>query len=488
MIERHELYIDGKWSTPHSSDLLDVISPSTEQLIGRVPVVVKDDIDDAVNAARNAFDSGVWPRMSVLERANTLRTFRNGFASRANELTELVAAEAGLPAKLWARAELALPFLDYFLDLADQLEESELRQGPTANVMVCKEPVGVVAAILPWNSPLGIAAMKVIPALLAGCTVVFKPDPNTPLHAQLLADLFHEAGVPPGVVNIVPAQRDASATLVEHPGVDHVSFTGSTAAGRIVGEACARQLKRCTLELGGKSAGIVLDDVDLEAVLPMLVGSAFMNNGEACILQSRILAPRSRYAEVVETLAAAASGLTVGDPLDLATDIGPLITDAHRTRVQGLVDRSLQKGAKVVVGGSPSRTQGPGWYYQPTILTDVENTMEIAQEEIFGPVVSVIPYDDDAHAIALANGTRYGLSGSVWTSDHGRGLAVASQVRTGNYGINTFGMDPCAPFGGWKQSGLGCELGREGFDEFRLTKSLHLPFDWAGPNSIREGA
>jgi aldehyde dehydrogenase (NAD+) len=480
MIEHRKLYINGQWANPASDALLDVISPSTEEVIGRVPVVTPADIDAAVGAARTAFDSGDWSKLDVQERAKYVRAIRDGLIARNEEITDLIAAEAGLPIKAWARVDLALNFVDYYLDYAEGVELSQLRTGVTQKVLVRKEPVGVVAAIVPWNSPLSLAAMKFIPALLAGCTVVLKSDPNTPLHAFALAEVIHAAGLPAGVMNVVPAEREASAALVAHPGVDHVSFTGSTAVGRIVAQTCAQQLKGCTLELGGKSAAIVLDDVDLPAVLPFLSFTTFMNNGEACVLQSRVLAPRRRYDEIVGALTATAAGLAIGDPLATSTDLGPLITAAHRDRVAGFVDRGVRDGAKVAFGGGRPDALTRGWYFEPTVLVDVDNSTEVAQQEIFGPVVSVIPYDDEAQAVALANDTPYGLSGTVWTSDHNRGLDVAAQVRTGNYGINSFGIDACAPFGGWKQSGLGSESGPEGFDEFLRAKSIHLPYDWSG--------
>jgi aldehyde dehydrogenase (NAD+) len=480
MIEHRKLYINGQWANPAGDALLDVISPSTEEVVGRVPVVTPADIDAAVGAARTAFDSGDWSKLDVQERAKYVRAIRDGLIARNEEITDLIAAEAGLPIKAWARVDLALNFVDYYLDYAERVELSQLRTGVTQKVLVRKEPVGVVAAIVPWNSPLSLAAMKFIPALLAGCTVVLKSDPNTPLHAFALAEVIHEAGLPAGVMNIVPAEREASAALVAHSGVDHVSFTGSTAVGRIVAQTCAQQLKGCTLELGGKSAAIVLDDVDLPAVLPFLSFTTFMNNGEACVLQSRVLAPRHRYDEIVGALTATAAGLTIGDPLATSTDLGPLITAAHRDRVAGFVDRGVRDGAKVAFGGGRPEALTRGWYFEPTVLVDVDNSTEVAQQEIFGPVVSVIPYDDEAQAVALANDTPYGLSGTVWTSDHNRGLDIAAQVRSGNYGINSFGIDACAPFGGWKQSGLGSESGPEGFDEFLHAKSIHLPYDWSG--------
>jgi betaine-aldehyde dehydrogenase len=316
--------------------------------------------------------------------------------------------------------------------------------------------------------------------------VVFKADPQTPLHAMLLGEVFEEAGLPAGVVNILPAGPQVSAALVAHPGVDKISFTGSTATGRLVGETCGRLLKDCNLELGGKSAAVLLDDVDLPSALPWLAGTALMNNGEACVLQSRVLAPRSRYAEVCGALGQAAAGMPVGDPFDPAVYIGPLITDRHRERVEGYIARGLGAGAKVAVGGSRPAGLDRGWYVAPTVMIDVDNTMEIAREEIFGPVVSVIPYEDERDAVAIANDTPYGLSGTVWTSDNARGMAVARQIQAGNYGINTFGMDPCAPFGGYKASGVGRELGPEGLDSFLHAKSIHLPPNW--PDAAADAA
>jgi aldehyde dehydrogenase (NAD+) len=485
MLEYKELFIGGRWVTPHGPDLVDVISPFSEDVIGRIPAVDLTDVDRAVAAARSAFDRGEWPSLGIGARANVLRALRDGLAQRAAEMTSLIASEAGLPVKMWARVDIALSFVDYFLDLADSLSESDLRRGATGDVLVHRTPVGVSAAIVPWNAPLSTALIKLVPALLAGCTVVLKPDPHTPLHSFLLAEIVEEIGLPAGVVNIVPAGREQSADLVEHLGVNHVSFTGSTTTGRRVGQVCGRQLKRCTLELGGKSAAIVLDDVDLESQLGRLVGSSFMNNGEACVLQSRVLAPRSRYAEIVEALGESAARLALGDPNDSRTDIGPLITAGHRDRVGDVVARAIDSGARVVTGGRRPESLPRGWFYEATVLADVANGDEIAQHEVFGPVVVVIPYDDDDDAVSLANDSPYGLSGTVWTTDQERGLAVASRVDAGNYGINTFGMDPCAPFGGWKQSGLGTELGNEGFDEFLDLKAIHLPRDWHGPTSVQ---
>jgi betaine-aldehyde dehydrogenase len=478
MIEFDQFYIDGSWTDPASSSSIAVISPSTQETVGRAPKATTADLDRAVAAARRAFDDGQWTSLTPAERGAYVAAIGRALESRRERFAEVLAAEAGLPIGLWATIDGALSFINYYAALAENESFEEIRQGPTSRVAVHREPVGVVGAILPWNSPLSLAFIKIAPALVAGCTVVFKADPETPLHALMLGEVFEEAGLPPGVVNILPAGPEVSAALVAHACVDKISFTGSTATGRLVGETCGRLLKDCNLELGGKSAAILLEDVDLPQVLPWLAGTSLMNNGEACVLQSRVLAPRSRYAEVSEALSQAAAGMRVGDPFDPAVYIGPLITERQRGRVEGYIARGLAAGAKLAHGGSRPAGLDRGWYVEPTVLVDVDNSMEVAREEIFGPVVSVIPYDNEADAIAIANDSPYGLSGTVWTSDLERGMSVAKRVQTGNYGINTFGMDPCAPFGGYKASGVGRELGPEGLDAFLHTKSIHLPPNW----------
>jgi len=333
-----------------------------------------------------------------------------------------------------------------------------------------------VAAIAPWNVPTFIAAAKLAPSLAAGCTVVFKPAPETPLDANRLAEIFTEAGLPEGVLSVVPAGREAGEHLVTHPGVDKVSFTGSTVAGKRIGGLCGERLKRCTLELGGKSAAILLEDVDLATALPALLPNAIMNNGQACIAQTRILAPRDRYDEVSEALVEQVRALPVGDPLDPATQVGPVVAGRQRDRIEGYIRSGQEQGAKVALGGGRPAGLDRGFYVEPTVFVDVDNSMTIAREEIFGPVLAVIPYDSQEEAVAIANDSNYGLCGSVWTQDNDRGLEIARQVRTGTYMLNSgTPIDIATPFGGFKESGLGREFGPEGFEIFLEQKSITLP-------------
>jgi aldehyde dehydrogenase (NAD+) len=338
--------------------------------------------------------------------------------------------------------------------------------------------VGVVAAIIPWNVPLFIAINKVVPALLAGCTVILKPAPETPIDALWLGELFTEAGLPSGVLSVLPADRAVSEYLVTHPGVDKVSFTGSTAAGRRVGALATERLKRLSLELGGKSAAIVLDDVDVPSMAGMLAYSGLMNSGQACVAQTRILAPRNRYDEVTEALAAAAAGMTVGDPLDPSTQLGPLVAERQRDRVESYIEKGKAEGARLVTGGGRPAGLDKGWYVEPTVFADVDPKHTIAQEEIFGPVLSVIPYDTVEQAVDIANDSDYGLAGSVWTQDIDRGYEIAKQVRTGTYGINWYAFDMGSPFGGYKCSGIGREDGPEGLEAFCELKSILMPLGY----------
>jgi betaine-aldehyde dehydrogenase len=324
-------------------------------------------------------------------------------------------------------------------------------------VLVRKEPVGVVGAIMPWNVPQFTMMSKLAPALVSGSTIVLKPSPETPLDIFLLAQIAHDAGIPAGVINIVPAGREVGEHLVTHPGVDKIAFTGSTAAGRRIASLCGEQLKRVSLELGGKSAAIICDDADLDATIEGLKMASLMNNGQACIAQTRILASRSRYAEVVDALGAMVGGMKVGDPLDFETEIGP------------------DEGARVITGGGRPDGLDKGWYVEPTLFADVDNSMRIAQEEIFGPVLVAIPYDDEEQAVAIANDSDFGLAGSVWTADTDRGLDIARRVRTGTYGINQYLMDFASPFGGFKSSGIGREFGPEGLSQYLESKSIALP-------------
>jgi len=475
-----ELYIGGEWVAPAGNGFIEVVSPASEEVIGQVPDGTTTDIDAAVAAARLAFDQGPWPHLNPVERAAVLGRFSAAIQARMQDFADLISSQNGSP-KSWSIMGQVLSstmVLDSYVGFAETYRWVDTRtsmMGGTTRVR--RAPVGVVAAITPWNVPLFIAALKLGPALVAGCTVVLKPAPETPLDSFLLAEAAIEAGLPAGVLNIVPAGRESGEHLVRHPGIDKVSFTGSTAAGMKIGEICGAQLKRCTLELGGKSAAIVLDDVQFDdALMGELVMSGMMNNGQVCGAQSRILVPRSRYAEIVDQLGAAVAALVVGDPLDDATQVGPLVAERQRTRVEGYLEAGKAAGARVVTGGGRPADLPKGWYIEPTVFADVDNSMTIAQEEIFGPVLSVIPYDGEDQAVAIANDSEYGLCGSVWTADVHHGEQVAARVRTGVVAINSSTiLDFNSPFGGFKKSGIGRELGPEGIDPFTEYQSIILP-------------
>ncbi|MDL4774682.1 MULTISPECIES: aldehyde dehydrogenase [Thermomonosporaceae] len=476
MREHDRLFIGGEWAAPAGTGTIEVVSPHTEEVIGRVPEGTEADIDAAVAAARRAFDHGPWPRMTPAERAEVLGRLSAIYAERQQEMADLVTAEMGSPILFSVFGQAAIPqmVLQYYVDLAASHTWEEERQGMLGPVTVTQEPVGVVAAIVPWNVPQFTLMLKLAPALIAGCTVVAKPSPETPLDTYLLAEWIREAGVPDGVVNFVAAGREVGAHLVAHPGVDKVSFTGSTAAGRKIGAVCGEQLKRVTLELGGKSAAIILEDADLAATMEGFKLASLMNNGEACAAQTRILAPRSRYDEVADALAAMVGGLGVGDPADYGTEIGPLVSARQRERVEGYIRIGQDEGAKVITGGL-DRPHDRGWYVAPTVFGNVGNDMRIAREEIFGPVLALIPYEDEADAVRIANDSDYGLGGSVWTGDVEHGVQVARQIRTGSCGVNLYSLDPNTPFGGYKDSGLGRELGPEGLAAYLEHKSIPRP-------------
>jgi aldehyde dehydrogenase (NAD+) len=477
-LDQTTFFIDGDWAAPATGDTIQVVSPHTEQVIATVPEGSNADIDAAVAAARRAFDSGPWPRMSPEERIEVVQNFSNLYAGKLGEMAELISTEMGAPVSFSNLAQAPAPWMqiEAFLGIARAYPWEETRAGSLGEVIVRREPVGVVAAIPPWNVPQFTIMSKLVPALLAGCTIVIKPAPETPLDTYLMAELLQEAGVPAGVVNIVAAGREAGAHLVAHPGVDKVAFTGSTAAGRKIAAVCGEQLKRVSLELGGKSAAIVLDDADLAATMEGLKFTALMNSGQACVAQTRILASRANYANVVDALAATVGAMQVGDPLDPATEIGPMVAQRQQERVEKYIALGQEEGARVVVGGNgmPDGLSS-GWYVRPTVFADVDNRMRIAQEEIFGPVLSVIPFDDVDDAVRIANDSEYGLAGTVWTGDVEAGLDVARQVRTGTYGVNTYTMDFAAPFGGYKSSGVGREFGPEGLSHYTELKSIYKP-------------
>ncbi|MFJ4830778.1 aldehyde dehydrogenase [Streptomyces sp. NPDC088747] len=469
-----QLYLGGRWVKAESAERISVVSPFTEEVIGSVPAPTGREADAAVAAARAAFDSGEWRRTPVERRIEVLLRLADRYEAVVETMGRTLTAEMGAPIGWTVRAQAggSVAIIRAMAEEARRYPWEEDRLDGRAAVL--REPVGVVVAIPPWNVPQTTALSKVVPALLAGCSVVVKPSPETPLDALLLAKLFDDVGLPDGTLSILPGGREIGERLVAHPGVDHVAFTGSTAAGRSIASVCGRDLKRCTLELGGKSAAIVCDDADLDQVTAGLRTASFNISGQACIAQTRVLAPRGRYSEVVDALAGLARGLTLGDPADPATDLGPLVTSAHRDRVLSYIDLGEREGARVVAGGSkPPAGLTRGWFVAPTVFADVGNDMRIAREEIFGPVLCVIPYEDTDEAVALANDSDFGLAGSVWTQDPERADALAREVRTGMIGVNGFRPDFSLPFGGVKASGIGREFGREGLDAYVESKAYY---------------
>jgi acyl-CoA reductase-like NAD-dependent aldehyde dehydrogenase len=475
--DRGRLFVGGTWQAPSGGEAIEVISPHTGEPIGRVAGAGAGDVDQAVAAARAAFDDGPWPRLDPSERIAAIRRLAELYGGRRRDMAKLITAEMGSPISFskFAQATLPMALLGAFADIAEGYAWEESRPGHFGGeVLVRREPMGVVAAIVPWNMPQFLIVGKLAPALLAGCPIIVKPAAETPFDALLLAELVDELGLPPGVVSVLPGGRDVGEQLVGHPGVDKVAFTGSSAAGRQVAAACGAGLKRTSLELGGKSAAIVLDDADPAAVAEGVKVAGLMNSGQACVAQTRVLVPSARHDEYVEALASMVDQVVTGDPDDPATEVGPLVARRQQERVLGYIEDGERAGARLVVGGTklPEGVER-GWYVRPTLFAGVDNGMRIAREEIFGPVLSVIPYDGDDDAVRVANDSDYGLSGSVWTGDPARGLGVARQVRTGSFGINQpYSMDPAGPFGGVKASGIGRELGREGLEGYLDQKAI----------------
>ncbi len=473
---RTDLFIDGSW-IPGAGEELQVVSPTTEEVLARFPAASVEQADAAVLAARRAFDEGPWSTTTLEERMRLVRELRRLLEKERERAAQLMTDEMGCPITQ-SRAILAgapLDIADSYLEIAETFPFREVRRARTGTALVTREPVGVVAAIVPWNGPLPICVQKVVPALLAGCTVVLKSAPQTPLTGFLFAELVERAGFPPGVVNVIVADREASETLVTHPGVDKVTFTGSTAAGRRIAALCGHDLRRVSLELGGKSAAIILDDADLDLTAETLRMGAFRNSGQVCSLKTRVLVPERLQDALVTRLEALVKTMPVGDPHDEKTQIGPVVTDAQLKRVQGYIDSGRQQGARLVTGGGRPGSLDRGWFVEPTVFADVRPEMLIAREEIFGPVLSVLSYQDEAHAVSLANDTTYGLSGAVFTTDLEHGADVASRMRTGAVEMNGAPIGLSAPFGGFKESGIGRENGPEGLASYTELRSIGLP-------------
>jgi len=475
--DRDTLWIGGDWVPSDGGGTIEVVSPHTEQVIATVPEASNADIDQAVVAARNALESGPWATMDPAGRGEILANLTAGLGARAEDIAQTITAEMGSPIMFSHLGQVGATLMvsDYYANLVKDFAFEEERQGMMANVLVRREPVGVVGAIVPWNVPLYVTMLKLAPALAAGATMVLKPAPESPLSAYLLAEALEEAGVPRGVVNILPAGREVGEHLVRHPGVDKIAFTGSTAAGMKIASLCGEQLKRYTLELGGKSAAIILDDADVDTTLDSLLQIAgLMNNGQACVAQTRVLASKAKYDEVVNGLATRMEAVKVGDPAEMDTEVGPLVAERQRDRVEKYIVQGQEEGAEVIVGGGRPAGQDTGWYVEPTLFAKVTNDMRIAQEEIFGPVISAIAFEDVDDAVRIANDSNYGLSGSVWTADGaGVGLDVAKRIRTGTFNVNGFMLEPCAPFGGFKQSGVGREGGPEGLAAYLEDKAIN---------------
>ncbi|QRY53001.1 aldehyde dehydrogenase [Mycolicibacterium septicum] len=472
------LGVEADWSLDGDPvDTIEVISPHTEQPIARVVQAQPADVDAAVVAARAAVDQGPWPRLEPADRIAVVRRLAEVYAQRRGEMAQLISAEIGAPISFAQRAQVGLPtmMMSAFCELAETHPWHETRTGFFgSDVHIRKDPVGVVAAVVPWNMPQFLIVTKLVPALLAGCAVVLKPAPESPLDALLLAEMLREVGLPEGVVAVVPGDATVGAHLVRHPGVDKVSFTGSSAAGRAVAAAAAANLTKVSLELGGKSAAVILDDADPAAVAAGVRSASLSNSGQICNALTRIVVPASREHEFAEALADRMNALVVGDPADPATELGPLVSRRQQQRVRDYIDLGQREGARLVCGGTdlPDGVD-TGWYVRPTLFAGADNSMRIAREEIFGPVLTVIGYRDEDEAVAIANDSDYGLAGSVWTADTERGIRIAERVQTGTFGVNQgYTMDPFAPFGGIKDSGYGRELGREGLDGYLETKSI----------------
>lgn len=471
------LFIGGEWVKPSSDSVFEVIAPATEELYLRVAEAQEADMNRAVAAARSAFDSGPWPRMSHAERATFLRAIARGLDERAEDVAQTWPNEMGIlhsVAKSFAGSMGGI--YDYYAGLADTFafEEPHTPSAGGEFGLLVREPVGVVAAIIPWNAPINLIANKLAPALIAGCTVIIKASPEAPSSAYIMAEIAQAVGLPPGVINVITADRAVSEMLVRHPGVDKISFTGSTVAGRKIAAICGDRIARFTLELGGKSAAVILDDYDLETAAASIVGPACLMSGQVCSSLTRIVVSRNRHDQMVDALSAQFGAVTVGDPFDSATQIGPIAMRRQRDRIEQLIALGEKEGATLAVGGRRPAHLNRGFFIEPTVFGNVDNNSSLAREEIFGPVVSVIAADNESHAVEIANDTIYGLNNSVFTNDPDRAYSVARQLRSGTVGHNNFRTDFGIAFGGFKQSGIGREGGVEGLLPYLESKTVIL--------------
>jgi aldehyde dehydrogenase (NAD+) len=477
VIRKETILVGSRWSEPSTAETLEVRSPITEEPVGTVPVAAPADVDRAVASARRAVEDGPWPHLAVPERAAYLRRIQAFLRNRIEEAAHLQIDEMGSPYSFVRYGtEAVLGWIPLEAKAMERIETREVRDGFSGKVVVTRRPVGVIAAVIPWNAPISTVISKMLPPLLAGCPVIVKCAPETPLSVYLVAEAAIEAGLPEGVLSILAGGRELGEYLVTHPGVDRVSFTGSSAAGRRVAELCGGLLRGVTLELGGKSAAVLLDDLDLDRHVGAIIASSLPNNGQVCYATTRVLVPKSRSSEIVRRLVEQVGTMTVGDPHSSDTDLGAVVGARQRDRVEGYIKSGQDEGAKIALGGGRPDGLTTGWYVEPTIFIEVDSSMRIAREEIFGPVLCVQEYEDEDQAVAIANDSDYGLGGAVFTDDLQRGLTMAARIRTGTCKVNEAPPGGGgAPFGGVKSSGLGRERGREGHDSYFELSSITLP-------------
>ena len=469
---KDRVFIGGAWVAPSGAEPIEVVNPTSEEVLGTIPACSPEDADRAVAAARAAFEG--WSQTPREERARYIAAIAAGLNERGDEIAATITQELGMPLKLSRIIQVGLP-ASQFASMPDLMEEVAWEE-EIGNSRVLREPVGVLGAITPWNYPLNQIAAKVAPALAAGCTVVLKPSEVTPLNAFLLAEVVEAAGLPAGVFNLVTGTGPVvGEAIAAHPGVDMVSFTGSTRAGRRVSELAAASVKPVAMELGGKSPNVILDDADLAKAVPDGVAKCFLNSGQTCSALTRMLVPRQRLAKAEELAKAAAETFAPGDPFESSTRLGPLVSEVQRERVRGYIEKGVEEGARLITGGAePPEGLERGYFVRPTVFSEVEAEMTIGQEEIFGPVLAIQPYEGEDDAIRIANSTEYGLAGGVWSAESERAISVARRIRTGQIEINGGAFNPLAPFGGYGQSGHGRENGRYGIEELLQVKSLQL--------------